>query len=160
MISTSVSGRFAAVLLSIVVAFALAVPVVAADKAAAKNPSKPAAASESKDPNFWFQKGALCATYGNNPAAIRYFGKAISLDPRHSGAIFSQGVSYGQLGDYSKALAGINQALSMEPQNGLYFYGRGRTYLLAGEREKAMQDFRKAADLGDEDAQAYLKSVK
>ncbi len=156
MISTSASGKFAAVLLSIVVALTIAAPVVAA----AKNPTKPAAAAESKDPNFWFQKGALCATYGNNPAAIRYFGKAIALDPRHSGAIFSQGVSYGQLGDYSKALAGINQALAMEPQNGLYFYGRGRTYLLAGEKEKAMQDFRKAADLGDEDAQAYLKSVK
>jgi hypothetical protein len=33
-------------------------------------------------------------------------------------------------------------------------------YLLSGEKEKAMVDFRKAADLGDEDAQTYLKSIK
>ena len=160
MISTSASGRFAVVLLCIAVALALAAPAIAADKAAAKGPKRPAAAAESKDPNYWFQKGALCATYGNNPAAIRYCGKAMALDPRHSGAIFSQGVSYGQLGDYSKALAGIDQAITMEPQNGLYFYGRGRTHLLAGEKDKAMQDFRKAADLGDEDAQAYLRGAK
>jgi hypothetical protein len=33
-------------------------------------------------------------------------------------------------------------------------------YLLSGEKEKAMEDFRKAADLGDEDARSYLRSVK
>jgi tetratricopeptide (TPR) repeat protein len=160
MISTSASGRFAVVLLSIAVALALAAPGVAADKAAAKSQNRPAAAAESKDPNHWFQKGALCATYGNNQAAIRYFGKAVALDPGHSGAIFSQGVSYGQLGNYPRALADINRAIEMQPHNGLYYYGRGRTYLLTGETDKAMQDFRKAADLGDEDAQAYLKTRK
>ncbi len=113
-----------------------------------------------KDANYWFRKGALCSTYGNNKAAVGYFGKAIALDPRHSGAYFSQGVSYGQLGATVKALAAITQAIEMEPQNGLYYYGRARVHLLAGDKQKAMADFRKAADLGDEDAQAYLKSAK
>lgn len=160
MISTSASGRFAVVLLILAVALALAAPSVAADKAAFKGPKSPAAAAESRDPNFWFQKGALCATYGNNQAAIRYFGRAIALDPGHSGALFSQGVSYGQLGNYTRAVSDISRAIEMEPQNGLYYYGRGRTYLLAGEKDRAMQDFRKAADLGDEDAQAYLAGAK
>ena len=160
MISTSASGRFAVGLLILAVALALAAPSVAADKAAAKGPKSPVAAAESRDPNFWFQKGALCATYGNNQAAIRYFGRAIALDPGHSGALFSQGVSYGQLGNYTRAVSDISRAIEMEPQNGLYYYGRGRTYLLAGEKDRAMQDFRKAADLGDEDAQAYLAGAK
>jgi tetratricopeptide (TPR) repeat protein len=119
-----------------------------------------AAPAESKDPNHWFQKGALCATYGNNHAAVKYFAKAIALDPGHSGATFSQGVSYGQLGNYTAGLAAINRAIEMSPQNGLYYYGRARVYLLSGEKEKALADFRKAADLGDEDAQNYLKGVK
>lgn len=160
MISTTASGRFAVVLFSIAVALALAAPAIAADKAVSKGQKRPAVAAESKDPNYWFQKGALCATYGNNPAAIRFFGKAIALDPGHSGAIFSQGVSYGQLGNHTRAVDNIGRAIAMEPQNGLYYYGRGRTYLLAGEKEKAVLDFRKAADLGDEDAQAYLKGNK
>lgn len=117
-------------------------------------------ASQSKDPQYWFQKGALCSTYGNNRAAVAYFGKAIALDPNHSGAHFSQGVSYGQLGDYPRALSSIDRAIQMQPRNGLYYYGRGRVYLLAGDKEKAMQDFRKAADLGDEDARAYLQATK
>jgi hypothetical protein len=48
----------------------------------------------------------------------------------------------------------------MKPHNGLYYYGRARVYLLSGEKEKAMADFRKSADLGDEDARIYLDNVK
>ena len=116
-------------------------------------------AAAPKNADYWFDKGALCATYGNNRAAIKYFQKAISLDPNRSGAYFEQGVSYGQLGEYNKAIALINKALAMQPQNGLYLYGRGRVYLLAGEKEKAMEDFKKAAELDDEDAQNYLEHI-
>jgi tetratricopeptide (TPR) repeat protein len=76
-----------------------------------------------------------------------------------SGAYFSQGVSYGQLGQYQKAIAQINRALKMEPQNGMYYYGRGRVYLLSGDKTKAMEDFKKAADLQDEDALDYLDYI-
>ncbi len=133
---------------------------VAAGPSALKISKAAAAPSGSQDPGYWFQKGALCATYGNNQAAVTYFGKAITLDPSHSGAYFSQGISYGQLGNYSRAMAAINRAIEMQPENGLYYYGRARVCLLSGEKEKALADFRKAADLGDEDAQAYLKRVK
>ena len=112
-----------------------------------------------KDASYWFNKGALVSTYGNNKAAVQYFQKAIALDPNFSGAYFSQGVSYGQLGEYSKAVAQINMALKMQPQNGMYYYGRGRVYLLWGDKAKAMDDFKKAAELGDEDALKYLDYI-
>jgi tetratricopeptide (TPR) repeat protein len=54
----------------------------------------------------------------------------------------------------------INQALAMEPGNGLYYYGRGRVYLLSGDQDRAMEDFKKAADLEDEDAINYLKYIE
>jgi tetratricopeptide (TPR) repeat protein len=112
-----------------------------------------------KDADYWFDKGALCATYGNDSAAIRYFQKAISLDPQRSDAYFVQGVSYGQLENFFKAIALIDKAIEMNPQNGLYYYGRARVYLLADEKEKAMEDFKKAAELDDEDAQDYLNMI-
>ena len=133
-----------------------ALPAMAADHTAAKS-QKAAAGPEPRDAETWFRKGALVATYGNNKAAVGYFTKAIALNPNHSGAWFSRGVSYGQLGLYPQGIEGINRAIAMEPQNGLYYYGRARVYLLSGDREKAREDFRKAADLGDEDAQRYLK---
>ena len=112
-----------------------------------------------KNADYWFDKGALCATYGNDPAAIKFFQKAIALDPNRSGAYFEQGISYGQLGEFGKAISLINRAIDMEPQNGLYIYGRGRVHLLAGDRGKAMADFKKAAALDDEDAQTYLEMI-
>ena len=115
--------------------------------------------SHKNDADYWFDKGALCATYGNDPAAIKYFQKTISLDPQRNDAYFEQGISYGQLENFSKAIALINQAIEMNPQNGLYYYGRARVYLLADEREKAMADFKKAAELDDEDAQNYLNTI-
>jgi len=115
--------------------------------------------SHNNDADYWFDKGALCATYGNDSAAIKYFQKAISLDPQRSDAYFEQGVSYGQLENFFKAIALINKAIEMKPHNGLYYYGRARVYLLADEKEKAIEDFKKAAELDDEDAQNYLNTI-
>ena len=134
---------------------ALAEKKVTAESRPAKKTAKPG----KKDADFWFNKGALLSTYGNNKAAVQYFQKAIALDPNFSRAYFSQGVSYGQLSQYPKAIAQINMALKMEPQNGMYYYGRGRVYLLWGDRAKAIDDFKKAAELGDEDALNYLDYI-
>ena len=112
-----------------------------------------------KNADYWFDRGALCATYGNDKAAIKYFQEAIKLDPKRSGAYFEQGISYGQLGEFDKAMPLIDRAIKMEPQNGMYVYGRGRVYMLAGDEEKALADFKKAAELDDEDAQAYMKTM-
>ena len=157
MMRTSGCGKWGILLLGLALA---AVWLAPPEALGAKAPPRGVPEAESKDPVYWFQKGALCATYGNNQAAVRYFGRAIALDPGRSAPFFSQGVSYGQLGQYEKAFAAINRAIEMEPRNGLYFYGRARTYLLAGDRQRALEDFRTAAQLGDEDAQAYLKTVK
>jgi len=112
-----------------------------------------------KDAGYWFDKAALCATYGNNEAAIKYYQKAINLDPKRSGAYFGQGVSFGQLGDFKQALSLINKAIALKPNDGLYYYGRGRVYLMAADKENAMKDFKKAAELGDEDALNYLDTI-
>jgi tetratricopeptide (TPR) repeat protein len=133
------------------------VPATTAETAPTAETAKPTQKLTSgEDADYWFNKGALCATYGNDRAAIKYFQKTITLDPNRSGAYFEEGISYGQLGQFDKALALIDKALEMQPQNGLYLYGRGRVYLLAGEKEKAMQDFKKAAELDNDDARNYL----
>jgi tetratricopeptide (TPR) repeat protein len=155
----AVKGKLEFVLLGFLLSTLIVQSAVAA--AAPGSKSQPASVSgDVKSAHYWFQKGALCSTYGNNKAAVGYFGKAIALDPRHSGAYFSQGVSYGQLGMFAKGVSSINRALEIEPQNGLFYYGRARVYLLSGDKEKAMPDFRKAAQLGDEDAQAFLSKTR
>lgn len=158
--STTVITALFSCFMAAFLVFGLPNSLFAQKKAATRSQSgaKPSAPVK-RDAQYWFNKGALVSTYGNNKAAVQYFHKAIVLDPDFSRAYFSQGVSYGQLGQYQKAIAQINMALQKEPQNSLYYYGRGRVYLLWGDKDKAMADFRKAADLGSEDAIAYLEYI-
>jgi tetratricopeptide (TPR) repeat protein len=144
----SVFLTFLVSLMALVVISSLSSPVAAV--------AEQVEAAPVKNADYWFDRGALCATYGNDPAAIKFFQKAITLDPQRSGAYFTQGISYGQLDEFDKALGLIDRAIAMEPQNGLFIYGRGRVHLLAGNKQKAMADFRQAAELDDEDAQTYL----
>ena len=110
------------------------------------------------DAQYWWKKGTICSTYGNDRAAIRYYKKAIEIDPNRIDAYFQLGISYGETGDYQKAISLITKSLEIDPQNGLYFYGRGRVYLLSGDEEKGIDDLKLAAALGSQDAYHYLQS--
>jgi len=111
------------------------------------------------DAAYWYEMGILCSVYGNDKNAIRYFGKVIKLEPENSKAYFHRGVSYGEIGQYENSLSSINKAIELDPDKGLFYYGRGRVYLLAGDKEKAIEDFKQAANMGNHDAQNYLKNV-
>ena len=111
------------------------------------------------DPAYWLDKGAICATYGNDKAAIIYFKKAIGLDSDNTAAYFNLGICYGETGQYEKALMSINKAIDMCPEKASFFYGRGRVYLLSGDKEKAIEDFKRSAELGNPDTQDYLQNT-
>ena len=106
---------------------------------------------------FWLDKGLLYATYGNDKEAIRFYEKALQIEPDNPGAFFNIGISYSSLGQYDLAVNALNKALLLSPDNGDYHYGLGWVYLLKGESGKAMEYIRTAADLGNPDAIKYLK---
>jgi tetratricopeptide (TPR) repeat protein len=109
---------------------------------------------------FWYEKGAICAVYGNDRAAVGYFEKALKRDPQNSKIFYEIGTSYGEMSDYDKALVFINKAITLDPLNGLYFFGRGRVSLLSGQKGKAMDDFIHASSLGNTDARDYLRYIR
>jgi tetratricopeptide (TPR) repeat protein len=115
-----------------------------------------AAAPQDKNPDFWYEKGALASTYGGDRAAVRFFEKVVSLDPDRSEAWFQMAVSYGELRWFDKAVEAADRAIELRPDAGLYYYGRGRIYLMLGAEDEAMADFKQAAGLGNPEAQQYL----
>ncbi len=106
--------------------------------------------------DFWLDKGLLNATYGNDAQAIKYYKKALQIEPENHRALFNMGISYSSLGQYDPAIDALNQAIFLAPDNGDYFYGLGWAFLLKGEPAKAMEYFRTAADFGNPDAKKYL----
>ncbi|MGD8367864.1 MAG: tetratricopeptide repeat protein [Desulfobacterales bacterium] len=139
-----------------------AVPVgVASGERAAAEPAKPSPQlPPEKDPDYWYERGALAATYGADRYAVKYFEKVIALDPSRSDAWFEMGVSYGELRWFDKAVQAVDRAIELRPDSGLYYYGRGRIYLMLGAEGQAMDDFQRAAELGSDDAQRYLQRRK
>jgi hypothetical protein len=116
------------------------------------------AAVYESNPDYWLDKGAICYTYGNPQGALKYFKKAVELDPQNASAFYNQGICYAEMGQYQEAISAISKAIEIEPR-GIYFYGRGTAYLLSGDKDTAVQDFEQASALGDPDAQAYLEDL-
>jgi tetratricopeptide (TPR) repeat protein len=125
--------------------------------AVAGNYSNPAVGGPG-GPGYWVDLGALYATYGNYRAAIEAYKKALNMDPESGPAHYNIALSYAEVGETSLALEHINTAISISPNDDRYYYARGRINLLSGNSTKAMEDFKKAADLGNPDAAAYLKT--
>ncbi len=128
-------------------------------KAHARNQAPVNASPDKDDPQYWLNKGQLFATYGNVKRAVEHFRKAAEMDPENSLAFFHLGLSYGDNGQYSKAMDAINRAISLKPSDGDYYYARGWIRMLAGNRDQAVADMKRAAQLNDPDAIAYLESI-
>ena len=107
---------------------------------------------------FWISQDGRFVRAKQGNLVIEATGKH-HKDPQKLQAYFAQGVSYGQLENFFEAIVLINKAIEMEPRNGLYYYGRARVYLLADDKEKAIENFKKAAELDDEDAQIYINTI-
>ena len=106
--------------------------------------------------DFWLDKGLLYATYGNDAEAIKFYKKALQIEPENSNALFNMGVSYSSMGKYDQAIDVLNRVIFLAPDNGDFLYGLGWVYLLKGESAKALEYIRSSADLGNPDARKYL----
>ncbi len=136
-------------------ALGLSLMLIAA-QAAQSEYSNPAI-TDTNSAAYWLDQGGLLSTYGNYPAAIRAYEKALELEPSNNEALFNLGVANAEVGDYQKAIALIDKALVLSADNGRYLYGRAWVLLLSGQRDKAHAEMQKAAALGNLDAIAYLQ---
>lgn len=121
--------------------------------------SNPAVAADSQNPAYWLDQGGLFATYGNYFKAVESYKKALTLDDNNSKAHYNLALAYGELGQPDQALAEINRAITLDAEQDRYYYGRAWILLKSGRTAEAMDDFRKAADMGNLDAIAYLNSM-
>ncbi len=108
------------------------------------------------DAEYWTRRAAASSMYGNDKAAVKYYDKALALEPENPDIYYLLAIACTGTGDYTRALKNINTAIIKSPDNGNYYYARGRALFLAGERDRATEDFIAAAKLGSQDAQDYL----
>ncbi len=86
---------------------------------------------------------------GNFAKAIKFYNKALSLNPKNVKAYNSRGIVHYELKDYSSAVIDYTQAITMQPNNLGIIINRGVSYSHLGDYKNATIDARRACELGD-----------
>lgn len=121
-----------------------------ASEADSKNSSQP------KDEWAYFNQGTANGRIGNYKQAIKYFNKAIELNPELQRAYYNRAVAYEKLGNYDEAFKDFNKAIELNPQLAMFYRGRGFAYAEIGNYDQAINDYNTAIELEPKYAEAYL----
>jgi len=83
--------------------------------------------------------------------------KATEIAPKLSPTYWRRGMALASLNKFQDAIRDYDKAIELDPTFSWPFLHRGYTFLKLGKTEQALEDFKKAANLGNNDAQSYLK---
>jgi len=85
--------------------------------------------------------------------------KALEINPRDAVAYNNRGIAFHALGEINKAIVDFSDAIEHNSVDSDFYRNRGTIYMKAGKKNQAIRDFQKAAKLGDEQAQEFLKEI-
>ena len=94
----------------------------------------------------------------NGDKAIECFNKQIKLNPNDATAYNALGLVYAhENGDYADAIKYFNKAIELDPNAAYAYYNLGSVYLIQNNENKVIEFYKKAASLGDGNAQYWLR---
>lgn len=86
---------------------------------------------------------------------LKFFSKAIQIDPNYSYAYAHRASVYDDLGQYQNAMKDYDQAISLDPNFAQVFVNRGIIYHKIGKYYEAIVDFNHAIKVDPNIAEAY-----
>ena len=115
-------------------------------------PSSPQTAEE------WLQRGSIAHENEQYDEAIKYYKKAIELNPNYMEAYLVLGTAYYEgKKDYDEAIKCFNKAVELDPNLAETYVLLAAVYLEQVNGEKVMECVKKAASLGNKEAQEFLR---
>ena len=119
------------------------------------------ALSMESNPSYstYFDRGRSYYEIKQYDKAIEDFKQAISLAPNNAKAHGWCGVASYKREFYYEATNYFSKAIELEPNSTVHYLNRGYAYMKIGMQSLAVSDFKKACDLGDEDACRQLKTL-
>ena len=97
---------------------------------------------------------------GQHDLSIKYFNKAIDLNPRYAEASNNRGNAYANKGQYDKAISDYTKAIDLNPRFAEAYYNRGVVYFYKRDYEKAWDDVHKVQNLGNNVHPEFLKALR
>ena len=97
-----------------------------------------------KDPQYQYSMGAVYLNNNNLDEAIRFFNKALTLNPRHYQSLNALGLTYSIKGDLKEAEKSFLKCLEVSPSFTEARNNLGMIYQEMGFPDKAEEEFKKA----------------
>jgi tetratricopeptide (TPR) repeat protein len=101
--------------------------------------------AKEKDPQYQYSMGAVYLNNNNLDEAIRFFNKALSLDPRHYQSLNALGLAYSMKGNLPEAEKSFLKCLEVSPTFTEAHNNLGMIYQEMGALDKAEEEFKKVA---------------
>ncbi|MCZ2443899.1 MAG: tetratricopeptide repeat protein [Flavobacteriales bacterium] len=117
-------------------------------------------ALDSNYTSAWHDRAICYFELDRFDSALSGFTKTIELDNTFYEAYFNRALVYEQMGKIQEAVTDYDQCIALNSSFAPAYYNRA-VHLYAKNRSSACKDFKKAAELGDKDAEnAYIEHCK
>jgi uncharacterized membrane protein YjgN (DUF898 family)/Flp pilus assembly protein TadD len=113
--------------------------------------------SESKEANadFYYNRGWIYASKGQDMKAIEDYEKAIKINSKYADAYFNRGLLYVKLKRYEVALRDFNRAVELNPKAYDALCNSGNVYYELKKYRQAIRDYTRALEIRPGDADLY-----
>ncbi len=105
----------------------------------------------------YYNQGRQLMAQGNFTEALRYFQEAVRLDPQHALYLTARGYAFLHSGDLEAAQSDFQKAAVIRPKYDWAHIGQGDVLYQKKEYASAIAVYRKALDLGGDQAELYRR---
>ncbi|MDW0331274.1 MAG: tetratricopeptide repeat protein [Nitrososphaeraceae archaeon] len=99
------------------------------------------------DPQYWINMGYSLTSEGKSEQAIKYYKKALELDPESHVALTNLGIAQSKTGDWENAKKNLIQATELYPNMVEVWINLSTVYNHEGDQEQEMNCYDRALEL-------------
>ena len=125
------------------------------EKIAANEKQSDKSFSANPDAQNFYSKGLDESKADNHKKAIKYFEKAVKIDPEFAFAWDNMGLAYRKLGEYDKALECYKKSLEIDPGGAMPLQNTAIVYQYKKEYQLAIETYEKLAALDKQNPEIY-----
>lgn len=125
--------------------FAVAAAVLAAS--ACMSEAKRVALKNERDPQYQFNKAALCLQYNMVDEAFKYIDQALALNPRYTAAVNLKGFALMMKGRIPEAIQALRTCVELDPAFSEAWNNLGTAYDQNGRKTEAAESWKKAYEI-------------